>query len=142
MEKYKVAAGLPRFVDHGHIVVYRIAHFVGGCGFDELPNGTAHGGTVVNNKESGPVCAGHGGDKLLPFVAKNNTDFRICSAEFPPRLHSTLNYDAATREMNFFRSNRSPCRWTPIRTLSIGSVAATLNTASATTLVYPRRKHS
>src|SRR5438034_8872736 len=57
MEKYKVAAGLPRFVDHGHIVVYRVAHFVGGCGFDELPNSTAHGGTVVNNKESGPVCA-------------------------------------------------------------------------------------
>src|SRR5947199_9597180 len=77
MEKYKVAAGLPRFVDHGHIVVYRVAHFVGGCGFDELPNSTAHGGTVVNNKETGPVCAGRGGDKLLPVVAKNNTEFRL-----------------------------------------------------------------
>src|SRR5947208_15830853 len=83
MEKYKVAAGLPRFVDHGHIVVYRVANFVGGCGFDELPNSTAHGGTVGNNKESGTVCAGDGGDKLLPFGAKNNTVVR----SFRPNSH-------------------------------------------------------
>src|SRR6266699_860923 len=86
MEKYKVAAGLPRFVDHGHIVVYRVAHFVGGCGFDELPNSTAHGGTVVNNKESGPVCAGHGGDKLLPLDAYSHPLHRERCSDLEHRI--------------------------------------------------------
>ena len=35
MEEYQVAAGLLRFVYRGCIVVYRGAHFVGGCGFDD-----------------------------------------------------------------------------------------------------------
>ncbi len=73
------------------------------------------------------------GRQITTVRRQKQYGFSYFSAEFPPRLHSTLNYDAATREMNFFRSNRSPFRWTPIRTLSIGSVAATLNTASATT---------
>ena len=51
---------LDRFMDRGRVVVYRVAHLVVRCGFDEKPNSTAHGGTVVNNKESGPARAGHG----------------------------------------------------------------------------------
>lgn len=77
MEEYQVAAGLLRFVDRGCIVVYRGAHFVGGCGLDELPKGTAHGGTIINNKESRPALAGHRREKLLRFVARNNTESRI-----------------------------------------------------------------
>ena len=42
-------------------------------------------------------------------------------------------YDAATCDRNSSTSNGSPCRGTPIGTLSMGKVAATLNTASATT---------
>jgi hypothetical protein len=45
-----------------------------------MPQSTAHGGTVVNNKESGPVRTGHRGEKLLRFFAKDNTEIRI----FPP----------------------------------------------------------
>ena len=54
-------------------MVYSVAHFVGGCSFDELPNSTAHGGTVVNNKESGSARTGHQSEKLLLFIAKNNS---------------------------------------------------------------------
>jgi hypothetical protein len=50
---------LRRFVDHGHIVAYRVAHFVGRRGFDEALKSAAHGGTVVSKKESGPMLAGH-----------------------------------------------------------------------------------
>lgn len=77
MEEYQVAAGLLRFVDRRCIVVYRGAHFVGGRGFDELPKSTAHGGTIVNNKESGSAFAGHRREKLLRFVTRNNTESRI-----------------------------------------------------------------
>ena len=55
MEEHYVAVILSRFVDRGHIVVHRVAHLVGRCGFDEKPHSTAHGRTVVNNKESGPL---------------------------------------------------------------------------------------
>ena len=58
------------FVDRGHIAVCRVAHLVRGCGFDELPESTAHRGTTVNDKESGPVSAGHRHEKLLRFAAK------------------------------------------------------------------------
>jgi len=65
-------------VDCGHAIVYCVAHLVGRCGFDEMPNSTAHGGTVVNNKESGPALAGHTREKLLRCAAKNNsTEIRI-----------------------------------------------------------------
>ena len=77
MDEYQVAAGRRRFVDGGRVVVHRVAHFVGGCGFDELPNSTAHNGMVVNNKESGTTRAGHGRGNLLRFVSKDNTEMYI-----------------------------------------------------------------
>jgi len=49
MDKYQVAAALRRFVNRGCIVVYRVADLVGGCGFDKLPDSTAHRGTLVND---------------------------------------------------------------------------------------------
>jgi hypothetical protein len=64
---------LRRFVDRGHILVYRVAHFVGRRGFDKKPNSTAHGGAVVNDDKSGPGRTGHLSAKLLRFVAKNNS---------------------------------------------------------------------
>jgi hypothetical protein len=60
-------------LDRGHAIAYRVAHFVGRCGFDEMANSAAHGGTVVNNKESGPARAGHKREKLLRCAAKNNS---------------------------------------------------------------------
>lgn len=60
MEEYDVAFILLGFVNRGRIAVYRIAHPVRGCGFDERPESTAHGGAIVNDKESGPAQAGHG----------------------------------------------------------------------------------
>ena len=78
MEKYYVAASLRRFVDSGHAIVYCVAHLVARRGLDEIANSAAHGGTVVNNKESGPALAGHGREKLLRFAAKgNSTEIRI-----------------------------------------------------------------
>ena len=65
IEEYQVAASLHRFVDRGHAIAYCVAHLVGRCGFDELPHSTAHGGTVVDNEESGPARAGHGRENLL-----------------------------------------------------------------------------
>ena len=60
--------------DRGHaIVVYCVAHFVARYGLDEIANGTAHGGTVVNNEESGPSLAGHRRGKLLRCAAKDNS---------------------------------------------------------------------
>jgi len=76
-QEYYVAASLRRFVDRGRAIVHCVAHFVWGCGLDEIPNRTAHGGTVVDNKESGPVHAGHWSGKLLRLSAQSNTDFRI-----------------------------------------------------------------
>ena len=73
MEEYHVAASLHRFVDRGHAIAYSVAHRVGRCGFDEMPNSTAHAGTVVHNEESGPVLAGHRREKLLPRSAKTNS---------------------------------------------------------------------
>jgi len=64
---------LGRFVDRGHAIDYSITHLVGRCGFDEMSNSTAHGGTVVNNKESGPALAGHRRGKLLRYASKNNS---------------------------------------------------------------------
>lgn len=46
-------------MDRGRAVFYGVAHFEGSCSFDEIPNCTAHGGTVINNNESGPARAGH-----------------------------------------------------------------------------------
>lgn len=60
-------------MDRGHTIVYCVPHFVGGCGFDELLNGTAHGGTMVNNKESGSARTDHQSEKLLLFIVKNNS---------------------------------------------------------------------
>ena len=68
---------LTRFVDRGRIVVYRVAHPVRGCDFDELPNSTAHDGTIVNNKDSRP---GHGRENYYGAPPQNNTEmplFRI-----------------------------------------------------------------
>ncbi len=79
VKKYHVAAGFRRFLDRGHAIVYRPAHFVGGCDFDEIPNSTAHGGTVVHNKESGLARMGHKREKLLWLVARNNTEMLIFS---------------------------------------------------------------
>ena len=73
MEEYYVAVILRRFVDHGHIVVYRVAHLAGRSCFDETLKSTAHGGTVVNNEESGPLRAGHGRENLLRRAAKNDS---------------------------------------------------------------------
>ena len=36
-----------------------VAHLAGRCGIDEMANSIAHGGTVINNKESGPALSGH-----------------------------------------------------------------------------------
>jgi hypothetical protein len=50
-----------------------------------MPNSTAHGGTVVDNQESGPTLAAHRGEKLLRREGKNNsteirnTEIRIFS---------------------------------------------------------------
>ena len=78
MEEYYIAVILRRFVDRGHIVVYGVAHLAGRSCFDETLKSTAHGGTVVNNKESGPARAGHGRENLLRRAAKNNsTEIRI-----------------------------------------------------------------
>ena len=63
---------LLRFVDHGHIVVYRVAHLVGRRGFDEALQSAAHRGTVINKKESGP---GHRREKVLRLVAKTIRKF-------------------------------------------------------------------
>jgi hypothetical protein len=62
-------------VDCGHTIVYCVAHLVGRRGFDEIPNSAAHGGTVVNNKESGGPD--HAREKVLRLVAKNNTEMGI-----------------------------------------------------------------
>ena len=78
IDEYYVAASLHRFVDDGRIVVYRVAHLVGRSCFDETLKSTAHGGTIVNNKESRPLRAGHGGENLLQRAAENNsTGIRI-----------------------------------------------------------------
>ena len=79
MKKDQVAAGFRRFLDRGRAIVYGPAHFVGGRDFDEIPKGTAHGGTVVHNKESGLARTCHKGEKLLRSAAKNNTEMRIFS---------------------------------------------------------------
>ncbi len=79
VKKYHVAAGFRRFLDRGRAIVYRPAHFVGGCDFDEISNSTAHGGAVVHNKESGLARMGHKREKLLWLVARNNTEMRIFS---------------------------------------------------------------
>ena len=79
MKEDEVAAAVDRFSDRRNAIVYRVAHFVGSRDFDEIPNSTAHGGTVVDKKESGPTRAGHRGKKLLRLVAKNNTEIRIFS---------------------------------------------------------------
>jgi len=72
-------------VDRGHAIVYCDAHLVRRCGFDEMPNSTARGGTVVNYKESGPALAGHRREKLLRRAAKNNsTEIRIFRIESDP----------------------------------------------------------
>jgi hypothetical protein len=81
VEEYQVTSRLQPFVERGHAIVYRVAHLVGGCSFDELPNSTAHGGTVVNNKESGPTRAGHRGREKIPrFVAKKQYEYVYFSA--------------------------------------------------------------
>jgi len=79
VKKYQVAAGFHRFLDRGRGIVNRPAHFVRGCDFDEISNSTAHGGTVVHNKESGLARSGHKREKLLRFLAKDNTEMRIFS---------------------------------------------------------------
>ena len=84
MKEYQVAAGFRGFLERGRATVNRVAHLVGSCGFDEILKSTAHGGTVVDNKESGPVRAGHKREKLLRLVGKNNTEIRI----FPHRSAS------------------------------------------------------
>ena len=70
MEEYYVTVGIRRFLDRQHAIVNRVAHLVGRRDFDEIPNSTAHGGTVVNNNESGPARAGHRGERLLRFFAE------------------------------------------------------------------------
>ena len=57
MEEDYVAAAVDRSSDRRSAIIYRVAHSEGGCNFDEIPNGTAHGGTVVDKKESGPSFA-------------------------------------------------------------------------------------
>ena len=71
IEEYQVAASLHRFVDRGHAIVYCVPHLVGRCGFDELPNSTAHRGTIVNDEQSGPGLAGHRREKLLRCLRQN-----------------------------------------------------------------------
>ena len=80
----QVAARFRRFLDRGRAIVYRAAHFVGGCRFDEIPNSAAHGGTLVHNEQSGPARAGHKREKILRFAAKHNMKIRI----FPSRCAS------------------------------------------------------
>ena len=77
IEEYQIAAS-HRFMNRGHPIVYCVARLVGRSGFDEMANSTAYGGTVVNNKESGPSLAGHKRGKLLGCAANNNsTEIRI-----------------------------------------------------------------
>jgi hypothetical protein len=83
--EYWVAASLRRFVDRGHAITYCVARLVVRCGCDEMPNSTAHGGTVVNNKESGPGLAGPRRGKLLRCAPKNNsTEIRVFPMESDP----------------------------------------------------------
>ena len=79
VKKDHVARGFRGFLDRGRAIVCRPAHFVVGCDFDELSKSTAHGGTVVHNKQSGLARNGHKREKLLRFVARNNTEMRIFS---------------------------------------------------------------
>jgi len=78
MEEDYVAAAVDRSSDRRSAIIYRVAHSEGGRNFDEILNGTAHGGTVVDKKESGPAFA-HRNKKLLRFAPKNNTEIRIFS---------------------------------------------------------------
>lgn len=57
MEEDYVAAAVDRSSDRRSAIIYRVAHSEKGCNFDEIPKGTAHGGTVVDKKESGPAFA-------------------------------------------------------------------------------------
>lgn len=70
VKEYQVAARVGRFLDRGRPILYCGADFVWSRGFDEIPNGTAHGGTVINNKESGLARTGHRSEKLLRIAAK------------------------------------------------------------------------
>ena len=79
MKEYEDAAAIGRFSDRRYAIVNRVADLEWRRGFDEIPNRTAHGGAVVDHKESGSACAGHRGERLLRFFAKNNTEIRIFS---------------------------------------------------------------
>lgn len=77
-------------MDCGSTIVYCVAHPVGCRGFDEALKRAAHGGTVVNKKESGP---GHKAAKVLGLVAKNNTGIYVFShINAPPLLLLKLDY--------------------------------------------------
>jgi len=80
VQEDQVAAMFRRLLDRGRAIVYRAAHFVGGRRLDEISNGAAHGGALIHNEQSGPARVGHKREKLLWFVAKNNTEISIFPA--------------------------------------------------------------